>query len=482
MARRAQAETPARILIVDEESLSRRALGRALEDLGCCVTGVPGGEEALELVSADPGAFDLLLADERVAGGFGAWVARIRELDAELPCVLTHSGSQPSASLAALRAGALCSLAKPLERERAALAQLLEISLAKRRAAPVRGPALRSPARQRIVGRSPALLACLALVERVARASASVLITGESGTGKEMIARAIHEGGSRARARFVAVNCGAIPEALLESELFGHVRGAFTSAISAREGRFALADGGTLFLDEIGDMSPALQVKLLRVLQDGSFEPVGSSQMRRADVRVIAATHQDLRERLGDGRFREDLFYRLNVIPIEMPPLRERRADVPLLVAHFLERVAEATGKGLEGVTQAAMGRLCAHDWPGNVRELENLIERLVVLKDGGWVEVEDLPPAYRGDNPAVAGDAPVLPEAGLSFRDEVARFESALLLQALERTKGNKSRAAALLGLNRTTLIEMLRSRGIAPRAEPPRASRAPRGSSRRC
>jgi DNA-binding NtrC family response regulator len=464
MSRRAPAATPARVLIVDEESLSRRALARALEALECRVSGVAGSEEAVELVSADPTAFDLLFADERVPGGFDALVARIHELDPELPCVLTHCGPAPQASLAALRAGALCSLAKPLERERAALAQLLEIALAKRRSGPARTGSAHSPARQRIVGRSPALRACLELVDRVARSAASVLITGESGTGKELIARAIHDGGRRASARFIAVNCGAIPEALLESELFGHVRGAFTSAISAREGRFSLADGGTLFLDEIGDMSPALQVKLLRVLQDGSFEPVGSSQMRRADVRVIAATHQDLQQRLGDGRFREDLFYRLNVIPIEMPPLRERRGDVPLLVEHFLERVADATGKRLEGVTQAAMGQLCAHDWPGNVRELENLVERLVVLKDGGWIEVEDLPAGYRGQCPSGAADAPLLPEAGLSFRDEVARFEAALLLQALERTGWNKSRAAALLGLNRTTLIEMLRTRGIQP------------------
>jgi len=478
MSRRAPAATSARVLIADEESLSRRALARALESLGCATSGVASAEEAAELVAADPAAFDLVFADERLAGGFAALAARLRELDAELPFVLIHSGGTARASLAALQCGALCSLAKPLEHERAALIALLEIALAKRGSAP-RSAGERPAAQRRIVGRSAALQECLALVERVARAEASVLITGESGTGKELVARAIHDGGRRARQSFVPVNCGAIPEALLESELFGHVRGAFTSAVAAREGRFALADGGTLFLDEIGDMSPALQVKLLRVLQDGTFEPVGSSQTRRVDVRVIAATHQDLQRRLRDGRFREDLFYRLNVIPIEMPPLRERRSDVPLLVEHFLERVGEATGKRLEGVTRAAMGQLCAHDWPGNVRELENLVERLVVLRDGGWIEVDDLPGPYRASRNPLPREAPSLPETGLSFRAEVARFESELLLQALERTGWNKSRAAALLGLNRTTLIEMLRGRGLAPPAE---RITGPSGSTRRC
>jgi DNA-binding NtrC family response regulator len=481
MSRRAPAATPARVLIADPECLSRRALGRALESLGCKLHSVSSAEEAAELAAADPAALDLVFADERLPGGAAALIARLYELDAELPCVLTHSGSATEASIAALRAGALCSLAKPLERERAALLQLLELVLARRRA--TRLPGTRRPAPQRIVGRSPALENCLALVERVARSEASVLVTGESGTGKELVARAIHAGGPRAARAFVAVNCGAIPESLLESELFGHVRGAFTSAVAAREGRFALADGGTLFLDEIGDMSPALQVKLLRVLQDGTFEPVGSSQMRRVDVRVIAATHQDLERRLADGRFREDLYYRLNVVPIELPPLRERRGDVPLLVEHFLERIAEATGKRLEGVTQAAMGQLCAHDWPGNVRELENLVERLVVLKDGGWIEVDDLPAAYRNCGSAALRSAPSLPESGLSFRAEVARFEAEILLAALERTGGNKSRAAALLGLNRTTLLEMLRTRGLLERRAPgPRSLRVPGGWSRRC
>jgi DNA-binding NtrC family response regulator len=482
MPRRAPAATSARVLIADEESLSRGALARALEALGCSASGVSSAEEAGELIAADPGAFDLVLADERLPGGFATLVARARELDPELPFVLTHSSSAAQASLTALQSGALCSLAKPVERERAALVQLLEIARAKRRSA-LREPSGRPAAQRRIVGRSPALADCLALVERVARSGASVLITGESGTGKELVARAIHEGGRRATQAFVAVNCGAIPEALLESELFGHVRGAFTSAVSAREGRFALADGGTLFLDEIGDMSPALQVKLLRVLQDGTFEPLGSSQTRRVDVRVIAATHQDLQRRLGDGRFREDLYYRLNVIPIEMPPLRERRSDVPLLIEHFLERVADATGKRLEGVTRAAMGQLCAHDWPGNVRELENVVERLVVLKDGGWIEVDDLPGPLRAIRNPPAREAPTLPEAGLSFRAEVARFESDLLLAALERTGGNKSRAAALLGLNRTTLIEMLRTRGLLERRTPgPKPVTARSGSSRPC
>jgi transcriptional regulator with GAF, ATPase, and Fis domain len=316
---------------------------------------------------------------------------------------------------------------------------------------------------ENIVGNSPALRAVLDVVAKVADSDSTVLVTGESGTGKELIARAIHYNSPRADRMFVTVNCGAIPEELLESELFGHVRGAFTNAVSHREGRFALAHGGTIFLDEIGDMSPNLQVKLLRVLQDRTFEPVGSSKTMSVDVRVIAATNQDLEAAIRERRFREDLFYRLNVIPIEVPPLRERREDIPLLVRHFLAAASHERGKPAPEFSREAEERLLLYAWPGNVRELENAIERLVVLSGDREISVDDLPAALRRPG-APALPSPQLPRSGLSFRDVVEDFETQLILQALGQTHWNKNRAAQLLGLNRTTLIEKIKKKGLEP------------------
>jgi transcriptional regulator with GAF, ATPase, and Fis domain len=303
-------------------------------------------------------------------------------------------------------------------------------------------------------------------VERVADTDSTVLVTGESGTGKEMVARALHWNSRRAERMLVTVNCGAIPEELLESELFGHVRGAFTNAVSHREGRFSLANGGTIFLDEIGDMSPNLQVKLLRVLQDRTFEPVGSSQTVKVDVRVIAATNQRLEQAIREKRFREDLYYRLNVIPIEVPPLRDRREDIPLLVSHFLNGATEEKKLGPCTLTAEALALLVRHDWPGNVRELENLIERLVVLKGEGEIGMAELPEPLRAGTSTGAHTGPreTLPQAGLSFHEVVDRFEADLILQALERTHWNKNQAARLLGLNRTTLLEKIKKKGLSP------------------
>jgi transcriptional regulator with GAF, ATPase, and Fis domain len=301
----------------------------------------------------------------------------------------------------------------------------------------------------------------LDIVSKVADTSSTVLITGESGTGKELIARAIHFSSRCAERMFVTVNCGAIPEQLLESELFGHVRGAFTNAVSHREGRFSLANHGTIFLDEIGDMSPNLQVKLLRVLQDGTFEPVGSSKSMVVDVRVIAATNQNLEEAIRERRFREDLFFRLNVIPIEVPPLRERREDIVLLSEHFLEVANQERGGKTEAISPEVMDLLCAYRWPGNVRELENLMERLVILGGEGEIEASDLPAAFH-ETPPPSAHVPSLPARGLSFRTVVDDFETKLILEALERTQWNKNRAAQLLDLNRTTLLEKIKKKGL--------------------
>jgi transcriptional regulator with GAF, ATPase, and Fis domain len=306
----------------------------------------------------------------------------------------------------------------------------------------------------------------LSVVERVADTDSTVLITGESGTGKELVARALHYNSRRADAPLVTVNCGAIPEELLESELFGHVKGAFTNAVAHREGRFAAADGGTIFLDEIGDMSPTLQVKLLRVLQERTFEPVGSSKTQAVDVRVVAATHRNLLELISEDRFREDLYYRLNVLPVEVPPLRERREDIPLLVHHFVDHARHERGARVDSISDSALQRLVDYDWPGNVRELQNVVERLSVLVIDGEIGEDDLPDGFR-DEPRPRHTGPRVPPTGLDFNQTVEALEADLLAQALALTGWNKNRAAQLLGLNRTTLIEKIKKRGLTPPAD---------------
>jgi sigma-54 specific flagellar transcriptional regulator A len=347
-------------------------------------------------------------------------------------------------------------------------------------------------------GDGAAVSALRQMIEQVAAFDTTVLVLGESGTGKEVVSRSIHQRSPRRDGPFVAINCGAIPADLLESELFGHEKGAFTGALSARKGRFEMAEGGTLLLDEIGDMSLPMQVKLLRVLQERSFERVGGNQTIRCNVRVIAATHRDLESRIADGKFREDLFYRLNVFPIEVPALRERAEDLPALVTTIAGQLAR-TGRGEVRFSPEALQALAGYEWPGNVRELTNLVERLAVLHPGGSVRVQDLPAKYRGDfavaapvaavAPDANGDerldlrsfsfhtpaagtaaaaanpaerAPALPDAGLDLRNHMASIELTLINEALERTQGVVAHAAQLLGLRRTTLVEKLRKYGI--------------------
>ena len=317
-----------------------------------------------------------------------------------------------------------------------------------------------------LVGKSPRMKIVRALIAKLASSDSTVLITGESGTGKELAARAIHEMSPRRGQAFVPVNCGAIPEELLESELFGHVRGAFTGAVNARQGRFQLAHGGTLFLDEIGEMSPKLQVKLLRVLQEREFEPVGSDHSVQVDVRVITATNQDLRAAVREGKFREDLFYRLNVLPLELPPLRQRDGDIALLIRHFLSLHGRIKSKELLEVDSTAMVALEKYDWPGNVREVENLIERLVVLTEGKIIRANDLPDYVMNNTvPQHQSSTRVtLPEEGVDLDGVLERIENGFIQQALQRSRGNKTVAAELLNLNRTTLIERLRKKGMLP------------------
>lgn len=327
--------------------------------------------------------------------------------------------------------------------------------------------------RSPLVGESQIIQSLLSTIEKISQTDSTVLIQGESGTGKELVARAIHENSPRASRPLVVVNCGAIPQELLEAELFGHVKGAFTGATQNRQGRFELANGGTIFLDEVGELPLHLQVKLLRVLQQRQFDAVGSNQTITVDVRIIAATNRDLEEMVQKREFREDLFYRLNVIPVRTPSLRERKNDIAMLVNHFMSGFNSATGHKVEVPSGQIMEALLAYDWPGNVRELENLMERLVILKGQGTVDLGDLPHRIfqqfaetkpMGDGAMSEWEFPrmVLPNNGLNLKNIVDAFENHLIDQALARTANNKNRASELLMMNRTTLVEKLRKRGM--------------------
>lgn len=316
-----------------------------------------------------------------------------------------------------------------------------------------------------IITTDPGMNKIFNVIERVAETNSTVLILGESGTGKEMIARAIHNL-SGVKGNFVPVNCGAIPDNLLESELFGYEKGAFTGAVNSKPGRFMLADGGTIFLDEIGDMSPHLQVKLLRVLQERVVEPVGGLKPKAVNVRIIAATNVNLRTKVKEGKFREDLFYRLQVVPVELPALRDRVEDLELLLTFFAQKFAKTIGRRPVSFSEAVIEALQGYRWPGNVRELENLVQRLSLLVDGDEVLLEDLPHSYlAGDankESLLGGVQAHLPASGIDFNSLIEEFENQLIMQALDRTKGNKKAAAELLNLNRTTLVEKIKKKGL--------------------
>jgi DNA-binding NtrC family response regulator len=452
---------PQQILVVDDEPGVRLALARVVGKMGYAVRTAADGVEAQDLLAAHP--FDLVITDLRMPRADGHEVLRAAtSRQPPLPVVVVTGYGTVSSAVEAMRAGAANFLSKPFNIE--------EVE------GVVRGILAEPPARARrrsgrtptpgavFIGQDPKVLALLEVVKQVADTDSTVLVTGESGTGKEVLARAIHATSSRAAHPLVAVNCAAIPETLLESELFGHSRGAFTGATQSRIGRFAAADGGTLFLDEIGDLGPTLQAKLLRVIQDKEVTPLGETAPTKVDVRIVAATHCDLEARIRDGRFREDLYYRLSVIPLELPPLRERAGDIPALVRHLLTVHNARHGRRISGFDGPATERLQAYRWPGNVRELENLVERLVVTKGQGEIGIADLPPRVGGvrREPAAAEGPAQLPEAGIDLARALEEFEHRMIVQALERTGWNKNRAAALLGMNRTTLVEKLKKKGL--------------------
>jgi len=455
------------LLLVDDEVALREAIAEQLMDRGFVVEQAESGEAALARLADF--AFDIIVTDLRLPGIDGAAVleAALERYPEIVAIVVTGFGTVKDA-VEAIKRGASDFVSKPFQIDELlhALASALEQRRLKSENAYLRAQLDQRYRFEGIIGKSPVMTKLFQLLETVAATTSTILITGETGTGKEIVARAIHHNSPRRANRFVALNCSAIPETLLEAELFGHVRGAFTGAVGNRQGRLEQAHKGTLFLDEVGTMSSALQMKLLRVLQEREFDRVGDSHTIKVDVRVIAATNSDLRKMVDDGQFREDLYYRLNVIPARLPPLRERKDDIPLLARHFLEKF-RADGPSSDAsppvrVSQDAMRRLMSYPWPGNVRQLENLVERMMAFNGGRrQIEIADLPAEILeetpGASPLITTDMD-LPENGISLETVMLTIERDLIRRSLERTHGNKGQAARLLNLKRTTLVEKLK------------------------
>nr|MCS5626701.1 sigma-54 dependent transcriptional regulator [Planctomycetota bacterium] len=451
------------ILVVDDDPRLLKLMCRWLKGLGCESVGCETAQEGLARAAGRPlhaAILDLMLPD---MSGIKL-MERLLEMDPDLPCLLiTGKGDVPTA-VQAMKSGAFSFLVKPVKMEEveASLRCAVEAQSLKIENSELRQQVREATSKRLLLGDSAQVTQLRRVIDQVSRSDATVLITGDSGTGKELVAREIHERGPRADRALVSLNCSAVPASLLESELFGSVAGAYTGATSSRRGRFVLADGGTLFLDEVGDMSLEMQAKVLRVLQEQEFEPVGSDTTVRVDARVIAATNRDLPEMIRGGKFREDLYYRLNVVPIEVPPLREHIEDLPLLVAHFLQRSNGGSNGHTREFTSAALAQLANHTWPGNVRELENLVERVRILSDSSRLDVSDLEGVRFVPRSSSTADAePHLPAQGLDLSLALEGLERSLIDQALERTSGNKSNAAKLLGLKRTTFVEKLRRLG---------------------
>jgi two-component system nitrogen regulation response regulator NtrX len=443
----------ARILIVDDDPTIRESLSRVLDYEDYAVGTAESGAEALEMLGER--RFDLALFDIKMPEMDGLeLLERAKRAWPGLVCVMISGHGTVQTAVEATKLGAFDFLEKPPDRDRLLLT--IRNGLAQANLAAESEKARRRLGQEtRIVGDTPGLRAVLRQIEKVAPTDATVLVTGENGTGKELVAEAIHRHSRRAAARFVQINCAAIPEELIESELFGHEKGAFTGASSRREGKFELADGGTLLLDEIGDMSLNVQAKVLRVLETGTFERVGGSKTISVDVRILAATNQDLETAVAAGTFRQDLFFRLNVIPVDVPPLRDRRDDIPALVEHFLRLYCEREDAPPVEIGEDVISLLRAHSWPGNVRELRNTLERMVILSDGVRLTPEDVPfapAAAAGARPAGAEflDAPTFEE----FKD---RSERAYLLRALERHAWNVSRTAEALSMQRSNLYKKI-------------------------
>jgi two-component system response regulator AtoC len=456
-----------KILVVDDDEGVRQVLGQSLQEAGRSVSSVDCGERAIALLRE--GEHDLVILDMVLPKVDGLEVLKeIVALRPELPVIMITGYASVETAIKAMKMGAVDYIVKPFRMEEVELVvgRALERSHLRRENVYLKRQLESTYGVHNIVGQSPEMRRIFSLIEQVASTRSTVLITGASGTGKELIAKALHFNGERRDRPFVSVNCGGIPDTLLEDELFGHVKGAFTDAVADRPGRFMAADGGTLFLDEIGNMSMSLQIKLLRVLQEREFLPLGGTKKTTVDVRIIAATNNDLKRLMDEGKFREDLYYRLNVIHIDLPTLRERREDVPLLIHHFLNKYCREMNVTLKRFRPDALKVLIEFPWPGNVRQLENVIERAVALSFGKEeLGREDLPREVLEEGVV---EMPVLQVGGDGFSlDEVlANYEQRMLYQALEHAGWVKTRAAELLKIKRTTLIEKMKRLGIPLKA----------------
>jgi DNA-binding NtrC family response regulator len=450
-----------RILVVDDEVNARTALAELLRDEGYDVETAADAFKALG--KYETFAPHVVVTDLKMPGMDGVeLVKKIRDADEPAAVVVMTAFGAVQTAVDAMRAGAADYLTKPLNFDEllVVLDKVLEHEQLRRETRQLRQRVRDRVAPNNIIGGSPPMQHVFEIIDQVAPSRATVLITGESGTGKELVANAIHQRSPRAGGPFVKLHCAALAESLLESELFGHEKGSFTGAMARKDGRFSIADGGTLFLDEIGEISPAIQVKLLRFLQEHEFERVGGTQTIRVDVRVIAATNRNLPEEVAKGRFREDLFYRLNVVSLEMPPLRDRPADIPALARFFLDRYAKDNNKTIEGFAPETLDRLVAYSWPGNVRELENAIERAVVLANGSLLEPRHLPPTVR---PATSGIPGMPPIPGATM----AEIERYAIVETLKSTGGSTSKAAEVLGISTRTIQYRLHEYNAAPRSD---------------
>ena len=456
-----------RILVVDDERSMQEFLEILLRKEGYDVA--TAGDVPSALIALDSDDFDLVISDIQMPDRSGLDLLRaLRQAQPEIVVIMITAFATTETALAAMKEGAYDYITKPFKVDEIKLVvkKALEKKLLAAENARLRHE-LRSERQQRpLVGNSPRMQQLYEMIGRVAATKTNVLIVGESGTGKELVARAIHAESDRADKSFVALNCAAIPENLLESELFGHVKGAFTGAVGNKAGLFELADLGTLFLDEVGELTPPLQVKLLRAIQEKTIRRVGGTSDRRVDVRILAATNRRLEDEVSAGRFREDLYYRLNVIQLPLPPLRERMEDLPLLVHHFVEKYTRELGKSVRGVSDEAMERLRAHSYPGNVRELENVIERAVALARGEWIDRESLPPALL--QPPAERTSAALPQGSVDLDNLVADYERGLLVEALRRAGGVKKRAAHLLGISFRSFRYRLEKLGLDEPGEP--------------
>jgi len=456
----------ARVLIVDDEVSMREFLEILLIDQGYAVDSANCGQRAVEMVGEAHPAYDIVVTDLKMPNGDGLLVLNeVKRIAPNTEVVVMTAFSTTETAVEAMRAGAYDYLSKPFKVDE--ITVVLEKCLEKRRLnqenSRLRSELLDKYQFGNIIGRSVAIRRVFDVIAQVAPVRTSVLLFGETGTGKELVAKALHYNSPRRTAPFVVVNCGAIPEQLIESELFGHVRGSFTGAVADKKGLFAQADGGSVFLDEIGELSLSLQVTLLRVLQERSIKRVGGLREEPVDVRIIAATHRDLEEEVREGRFRQDLFYRLNVIQLEIPPLRNRREDIPYIAQHFVEKFSEELAKKVRGITPEAMDLLLAHDYPGNVRELENIVERSVTFERTDFLTVESLPPQLsRTQQPVLPGSSIELSDKGIELEALLAETERHYLVEALRMTGGVRTEAARLLGMSFRSIRYKLSKYGI--------------------